>query len=151
MKKVEFFLLGLYAVTLGERFAMTAFSVLHFTLVSFLLANFYFIGSFILFNGLRLRDTFKNGGLKNIKSKELVMSILAGVSVGTLIVSLLFTLNKWPIQIEKAIMLIGALLSLVSICLSVIFYNKSNNPTYRRIIWRLVPAIIITLLIGVWF
>lgn len=148
MKKIEIVLLVLYAATIGERFAMTAFSSLHFTLVSFAIANFYFVGSFILFNGVRLRDVFKGDAFKQVNAKELGMSIATGIGLGILILGLLFTLNRWPVQIAKAIFFTGALIATVSLCISTFFYIKNRSATYRRILWRLIPAIILCIILA---
>lgn len=148
MKKTEIILLIVLAISVVLRFFVIPFSSLLFTLVSLILCNYYIFGSFLLFNGIRLRHAFKKSSYSDIRAKEIIISIFSGISIAYVILSLLFALNKWPRMGAIGSLLNGVIMSIICMVLSIIFYMNKSHPTYRRILWRLTPTIILCIILA---
>jgi len=141
MKKTERVLVFLLIASTILVYSRMPFGKTCFTIVCLIMSIYYLIGSVLLFNDIRLKLAFVRNAYSEIGVREIVMSILAGVSLFYLMGALLFLVNDWPIQATQVVIL-GAVLSLLlCVCLCAVFLIIKTHPTLKRILWRLLSAL----------
>ncbi len=104
--------------------------VLLFSFLSF----FYYILSFALLNGIRLRNIFKADSYKGIRSIQIILSILTGFALSIMLLGILFKIEFYPG--EKIMMLYGLIFVGVITIISIILHIINKADTYRRILIR---------------
>lgn len=149
MKKTEGILVLLLIISVILKYCRIPFGGVFFTFVGLIMCIYYSLGSFLLFNDIRLKRVFDKGSYSSIGMKEILVSLWAGISLAFITISLLFSLNRWSIEGARIFLLNGLLLSVLCLGLSAIFLITKPRPTYRKILWRLLPATILSVAV-VW-
>ncbi|MEO9871056.1 hypothetical protein [Ekhidna sp.] len=111
-----------------------------------MLATIYFNFSFLLFNGLELRNIFKKSNYTNLNALDVIITFFAGLSLSIALVGVMFYLLVLP---GSAIMLIvgkGGLF-LCTVGFLILFLNKKMGSAKRSLI-RIIPVLIICLWIS---
>ena len=135
MKKFEF-IVGLFAI-LGiilKVFHVPGGSILA-ALVFSTLSMFYYVFSFALFNGIRLRDIFKKVSYKDTNAKRIIGAVGLGWAISVIIIGVLFKLQFWAgadFQLLTGLVTIGVIL-----LIAIIFYFRSKAEYYKRIFKRI--------------
>jgi len=117
--------------------------------MSIVLSIFYFALGPFYFNGIALRDIFRKSAYAHTSFLRFIGAFWAGSTLGTLVVSALFSLLNYTGGRE--LFLIGALSGLVILIVSLIRYRKAKDPFYRGIVIRLTLFMVLNmamLLIG---
>lgn len=143
MKKAERILIFLLIASTVLAFSRMPLGKAFFTIVSLVLSVVYLLGSVILFNNIKFKQALVKSAYAGIGVKEIVMSILAGLSLSYFACGLLFLVNDWSINAAKMVVYSAILFAIPVIGLSVIFLIANHHLTYRRILWRLLSAIIL--------
>ena len=100
-----------------------------------ILGLFYFIFSFALFNGIRLRDVFKSESYQDTNLLKIIGAILLGISISLVIFGIQFKLLFWQGANEQ--LLIGLLPIGLILIVAVIFYLRDKTEFYSRIFKRI--------------
>lgn len=100
-----------------------------------ILGLFYFIFSFALFNGIRLRDAFKSESYQDTNLLKIIGAILLGISISLVIFGIQFKLLFWQGANEQ--LLIGLLPIGLILIVAVIFYFRDKTEFYNRIFKRI--------------
>ena len=135
MKKIEF-IVGLIAI-LGiilKIFHIPGNSILT-VLVFLTLAMFYYVCSFALFNGIKLRDIFKKVSYKDTNAKRIIGAVGLGWAISLIIIGGLFKLEFLAgadFQLLTGLVTIGLIL-----LIAIIFYFRSKAAYYKRIFKRI--------------
>ena len=135
MKQTEIILGGLVALLMLIRLIVPfPFSALAITFSSLFLALLYFVFSFALLNGIRLRHVFKSESYKGISTFRLLGTIFAGFVFSITVIYCLFKFQRWPYGNE------GLLISLNGIIFiavaAVLKYATSKGTFYKRLFIR---------------
>lgn len=135
MKKIEL-ILGVIAIIgiVLKLFHIPGGAAL--TILSLLtLSVFYYVFSFALFNGIRLRDIFKKEAYKETNVRRIIGAILTGFDISTIIIGGLFKLQAWPgADVE---LLTGLVIAVIILIIAAIFYSRSKAEFYKRIFGRI--------------
>lgn len=142
MKKAEKILVFLLIAATVLVYSRMPLGKVFFTVISLIMSVYYLIGSVFLFCDVKIELAFIRSSYSGISVREIVMSVLAGMSLFHLMGALLFLVNDWPFNATQVVIL-SAVLSLV-LCISLcsIFLIISKHPTQKRILQRLLTAII---------
>ncbi len=100
-----------------------------------ILGLFYFIFSFALFNGIRLRDAFKSESYQDTNLLKIIGAILLGISISLVIFGIQFKLLFWQGANEQ--LLIGLLPIGLILIVAAIFYFRDKTEFYSRIFKRI--------------
>ena len=101
-----------------------------------LLSTFYYVFSFALFNGIRLRDIFKKASYKDTNVKRIIGSIGLGFALSAIIIGGLSKLKFWAganIYLHIGLVNTGFIL-----LIAIIFYFRNKADYYKRIFKRIV-------------
>ncbi len=118
--------------------------VLGFTL----LANFYFVFSFALLNGVPLSKMASKGAYAHTNGGRIVGSILTGFNLAVTVVGITFKVMHWPGAMSMLITGIPALVITAIICLAKV--KGPGRPFYLGVLLRLaiigIPALVMAVL-----
>jgi len=143
MKKAEKILLLLLIVSTVLVYSRMPLGNAFFTVISLVVSIYYLIGSVFLFNDIKLKLAFVRDAYAGIGAREIVMSVLAGLSLFYFIGALLFLVNDWPISAAKIVVFSAVSFLILCIVLCAIFLIIQSHATYRRIFRRLVSAVVL--------
>jgi len=104
-------------------------------LVFTILSMFYYVFSFALFNGIRLRDIFRKASYKNTNAKRIIGAVWLGWVLSLMVLGGLFKLLFWTggnIQLLTGLVNIGLILPIAAI-----FYFRNKADYYKRIFKRI--------------
>ncbi len=135
MKKIEL-ILGVIAIIgiVLKLFHIPGGAAL--TILSLLtLSVFYYVFSFALFNGIRLRDIFKKEAYKETNIWRIIGAIVIGWDLSIVIIGGLFKLQSWPGGNLE--LLIGLVIAIIILIIAMIFYLKNKAEYYKRIAIRI--------------
>jgi hypothetical protein len=149
MKKTEKILAVLLIVSFILKYTGIPIGSIILTLAGFAMGIYYLLGSFLLFNDIRLRLAFRKDAYRGIGVKEILISILAGLSLFSFIMGLLFLANRWPGA--KAMLMGARSWSILCTVLCTIFLIIKRHPTYNRVLWRILPVTVFCILLLVLF
>ena len=99
------------------------------------LSMFYYVFSFALFNGIRIRDIFKKASYKDTNAKRIIGAIGLGFALSAITIGGLFKLQFWPgatIQLMAGLVTTGLIL-----LIAVIFYFRSKADYYKGVFKRI--------------
>jgi hypothetical protein len=99
------------------------------------LSMFYYVFSFALFNGIRLRDIFKKASYKDTNAKRIIGAIGLGFALSAITIGGLFKLQFWPgatVQLMAGLVTTGLILLIAAI-----FYFRSKADYYTRVFKRI--------------
>ena len=99
------------------------------------LSMFYYLFSFALFNGIRLRDIFKKESYKGTNAKRIVGAIGLGWAISVIIMGSLFKLQFWAgasMQLMTGLVTLGVILLIATI-----FYFRNKAEYYKRVFKRI--------------
>ena len=105
------------------------------TLAFTTLSMFYYVFSFALFNGIRLRDIFKKASYKDTNAKRIIGAIGLGWAISSIVMGGLFKLQFWAganMQLLAGLVTIGLILLIATI-----FYLRSKSEYYKRVFKRI--------------
>jgi hypothetical protein len=105
----------------------------------------YLFFGFALFNRLELSTIFRKSAYAAIPSVRIVGAIVAGCAVTLACLGILFALMLW--EGYTAILTVSSTLCLGSIVISMVLRRGENDPFFRRILARTLPATAICLLL----
>ncbi len=109
------------------------------TLITFAfmtLSMFYYVFSFALFNGIRLRDILKKGSYKDTSIKRIIGAVGLGLSFPPIICGGLFKLQLWPGA--NIYLLTGLVTTGLILLIATIFYFRNKADYYKRIFKRII-------------
>jgi hypothetical protein len=115
------------------------------TFFIFVLAFFYLIFSFALFNGIRFKDVFRKGGYQNSSWRKIVFAIITGYVLFTLLIGIMFRIQYWAGA--GMILKLGILQSIPVLVFALIRYMSVASAFCSKIMMRLI----ILLFIGLFF
>lgn len=144
--KIEKVIISLFCTFAILRYFNFPFSVTLLTIVDMIACLYYILMGVLLFNNIKLQDAFERSNYFNIGVSEIVISILSGIGIGIIMISLLFMLNKWNYYASVMILFTGMLLIVPCIGFSAFLWINKRHPTYKRILWRLIPVTMISVL-----
>jgi len=99
------------------------------------LSMFYYLFSFALFNGIRLRDIFKKESYKETNAKRIVGAIGLSWAISAIIMGGLFKLQFWngaSMQLMTGLVTLGVILLIATI-----FYFRNKAEYYKRVFYRI--------------
>ena len=100
-----------------------------------ILSLFYYVFSFALFNGIELRDVFKNAFYKDTNAKRMIGAVGLGWTLSVIILGVLFKLQFFS---GANMLLQRGLVTLVLILfIAIIFYFRNKADYYKRIFKRI--------------
>ncbi len=147
MKLPEKILIILFIISGILRYLKVPLANIPFTFSGLLMSIYYTFCGFLVFNNIKLKWAFNRASYSGVRGKEILTSIFAGISLTFIIFSLLFSVNKWG-DYEITAMLINSLMfSMPCILLSFLLLKIKDHPTYRRILIRLIPATILSIMV----
>ncbi len=143
MKKVEISLIALgllgFLLTLLNIPGGALFLTLSLTVLSF----FYFVFGFALFNDIKIRHIFKIESYKEISVVKIIIAFFAGYFLSVATIGILFRISYFP---GAGLMLSVSIFGLTVIAvISIIMFLKSKAAVYKKILFRLVPVLLISI------
>ena len=100
-----------------------------------LLAVFYYVFSFALFNGIKLRNIFKKVSYKDTNAKRIVGAIAFGFALSAILTGVLYKLLFWAganLLLRVGLYAIGLILPIATI-----FYFRNKADYYKRVFKRI--------------
>ena len=101
-----------------------------------ILTMFYYVFSFALFNGIRLRNIFKKVSYKDTNAKRIIGAIGFGWCISSIILGGLYKLQLWTgadMYLRTGLGAIGLILLITTI-----FYFRNRAEYYKRIFKKIV-------------
>ena len=142
MRILEKVLIVLMLAAIVMRFLMLPFSLVLFVLSAMGLSTLYFSMSTFLINHVRLRDLTKRSTFSDIRSKELVLGALVGLSLAVIIVGILFKWMAWPNGNVQ--LLVGCISAIIITIVSLLIAKKSFN---LSLVSRVIPCVLLGLIL----
>ena len=143
MKKIESIVWLIAILGIFLKFFHLPGSVILITLALSILATFYYLFSFALFNDIKLRDIAIKESYRNINAKRIIVAVGLGIAIALIITGSLFNLLHFP---GKSVMLLTGLIAMIIIYVVAInSYFRDKNDFYKRIFKR--PVIYTVLLL----
>ncbi len=101
-----------------------------------ILAMFYYLLSFALFNNIKLKKIFEKSAYSETNAKRIIGSIGIGIGLSTLIMGGLFKIQLFPGA--KPQLFAGLLVCSTAFAISIIFYLKNKSMFFKGILTRLI-------------
>lgn len=101
-----------------------------------ILSMFYYVFSFALFNGIRMRDIFGKTSYKDTNAKRIIVAVGLGWAISLIVIGGLFKLQFWEgadMQLLIGLVNIGLILVIATI-----FYFRNKADYYKKIFKRIV-------------
>lgn len=143
LRIVEKLLLITTVITLLVRNYSEADSM-YFTLSLLTLCCLYGWVGFLIFTGVRLRSVFKQVAYSHLKTADIIIAAIAGVSISMLIIGILFKAQYWPGATPN---LAGGITCVTAITIISIIRLKSNKVIYTAILTRTIPMIALAVIL----
>jgi TLP18.3/Psb32/MOLO-1 phosphatase superfamily protein len=134
MKITERILILFIVLSLGLKFALLPGGNPLFVLTMMSLSCLYFVMSFALLNGIRLRHVFTGESYKGISAMKIVGAALTGIILSMLCIGITFKMMYWPGS--GPMLIVGVIPAIIIIILSVIKYIMTKHPFYIRVLIR---------------
>lgn len=134
MKKIELSILFFILIGLSFRFALIPGGGPLIGLGMGMLSIFYYVLSFALFNGIKLRNIFKKASYQHTNAKKIVGAIGLGISLSILIIGILFKLQGLPGA--TPMLTIGLLTTGLILIVASIFFLRNRTAFYKRVFVR---------------
>jgi len=136
MKLFELIMAVLILVALAMKLSLFEGGGFLSTIFLLIMANFYFLFSFLLFNNIELKNIFKKSAYQNTTPKRIIFSIAVGIILSILLNTLLFKVQHW--EGGKLMFTFSIFFSVIFVALSAIYYIKKQDKFFENILLRLV-------------
>lgn len=144
MLKAEKILISIVLIALVMRYTGTGGGVVLLITGMSALAVFYYLAP-LLFNGIRLRSTFKSGSFDGVPLAAFIAAFLAGGGLAVTLLGVLFKLQFWPGA--ERLLYAGIGLTAVSSLAAYLISRKYGIGLWRRAAARVLPALCAGLLL----
>lgn len=145
MKKTEITLLSIVLLAAVLRFCAIEGSVMLLTLCALVLALFYLLFSFLLFNGIPMKVMFRADAYKQTNWKRILGSVAAGFALFMTTIGVLFFLNRW--EGKEVILKSGLLLLLPVACVSLGMRITKPSSYSTAMLWRCGIAMLFSIIL----
>lgn len=146
MKKLERILIAFLVFSLILKFFAIPFGGIFLVVSLSAIAFFYFYFGRAIFNGIDLKNSFKNESYQEVPSSIITISKIAGIGISLVCIGAMFRLNYW--MYSAMLSIIGLGITLVMSVITLTVWKKSKNVTYQRIFKRVVVVSLFGLLIS---
>jgi|GEM_PF-3160017 len=147
MIKLEKGLIILLAISILAKIIPIPGSGPAITLTALVLSCLYLFFGFAVFAKIGFRKIFKKDSYKQLKSWDIIISIITGIVFQTVVLGLIFKLQYWPgaHPMSRA----GLMMMCIIIILSVFMLRTVNRFIYVGILKRGIPLFLLLLLLHV--
>ena len=135
MKKLEFLLVTLALASILYRLLIPSTTGIWIALTFFILTIYFSLFSFVIFNKIRLTEIFTRNAYEKVSTNKIFGAIATGFGLAIANVGIIFTFQSWPGSV--VILGFGILVLAIISCISILKYQKTKNPFYKRILFRI--------------
>ncbi len=137
MKKAEIVLITLLIFAFTMNLVPIVGGAFFTTIFFILLAQYYMVFSFALFQNIRLRDIFKSASYKHTNAISNIGSIVAGYGISLVVLAILFKIQFW--RGGDVMMNVGLMTLFVAFILNIAFIlAKRKGQHFKKIMIRIV-------------